>query len=120
MAPYVMQINMKNETSNALKYLGSAFYDKNGEVKDSPKDIGAQSTGDGGALEKAGGTDGLFGLIAYSCPDLLKTLVIYIEMPATAGTLNSCFVCIHLEQQLCRLSTYRRIGRFDIIQYTNQ
>ena len=87
-----MQINVDNKTDHTLKYLGAAFYDNDGSVKTSPQDIPAQSTGKGGSLEKVGGADGLFGLIAYSTPDPTQTLVIYIQMPAATGSLDQCFV----------------------------
>ena len=90
--PYIMQININNKTNNTLTYLGAAFYDEDGNVRRLPKNIPPKSIGDGGSLEKVGGGDGLFGLVAYATPDPAKTLVIYIEMSATAGTLNHCFV----------------------------
>ena len=95
-----MRISIANKTDNTLRFRGAAFYDKDGDVNSNPKDITAQSSGDGGALEKVGGSDGLFGLVAYSCPDLYKALVIYIEMPAATGSLNHCFVGILVERYI--------------------
>lgn len=90
---YAMTINITNNTDNDLKPLGATFYDGDGDVQQQPKTVLAHSTGDGGVLEKVGGTDGLFGLVAYATPDPTQTLVIYITMPALSGTNNHCWVC---------------------------
>ncbi|KAK1762495.1 hypothetical protein QBC33DRAFT_551701 [Phialemonium atrogriseum] len=89
---YAMTINITNNTDNDLKPLGATFYDGDGDVQQQPKTVLAHSTGDGGVLEKVGGTDGLFGLVAYATPDPTQTLVIYITMPALSGTNNHCWV----------------------------
>lgn len=87
-----MQININNQTDHPMKYLGAAIYSDYRDVKTNPSDIALRSTGNDGTLEKAGGTDGLFGLVVYSCPDPTLMLVIYLTMPATTGTLDRCYV----------------------------
>lgn len=88
-----MQININNQTDNTMKYLGAAFYSDDGHVVTQASDVSSRSSGNGGTLEKAGGSDGLFGLVAYTCPDPTQMLVIFVTMPALTGTLNHCWVC---------------------------
>jgi len=87
-----MAIKIVNNTDKDLNFLKSAFYNGDGDQQQAGSLVAAHSTGDGGVLEKAGGTDGLFGLVAYSTPDPARTLVVYIAMPATSGTFNHCTV----------------------------
>lgn len=75
-----------------MKYLGAAIYAGYGEVRAAGSDVAARSTGNGGTLYREGGSSGLFGVVAYSCPDPTQMLVIYIYMRALAGTLDRCYV----------------------------
>jgi len=99
-----MQITINNQTDSTMTYLGAAFYDGDGDVKSQGSDIAPRSTGNGGTLEKVGGSDGLFGLVAYSCPDPTQMLVIYITMPATSSTLNHCYVRLNSPSIVCPLT----------------
>ncbi|KAK1953677.1 hypothetical protein LY78DRAFT_697747 [Colletotrichum sublineola] len=92
MAPFVMAIKITNNTDSDLKPLGTEIYNGYGDVQQQPDTILARSNGSGGVLEKVIGSDGLFGLVAYSTPDPNQTLVIWTTMPATAGTKNHCWV----------------------------
>lgn len=92
-----MSINITNKTSSVLNPLGAAFYNQDGDVQQQPQTIQAHSDGSGGVLEKVGGSDGLWGLVAYTTPDPSKTLVIYTPMPAATGSLDQCWVRIQVK-----------------------
>lgn len=87
-----MQITVANNTSSTLITLGAAFYDGDGLVSLPPQSIAPRSAGDGGTLIKSGGTDGLWGLVAYTIPDETKTLIIWTPVPAATGSLGFCKV----------------------------